>query len=256
MQCRHFPKQLRSILKAKVSSFDFNSYSKHLSITASLNQFTLVSGFLSISDVQISYDGTLGSKVVTRGIDFSGIWQIGDYAIQTRVVYNGASKQITITSQSEGGKDLSIENVVQSLAGTTVPLPSAISSFTFNGFSGIRVPGITVVVFSGSIGNGIISVVFQKSSSALAGAVVVNIEKFRLSELIESATGRDISNIPYFGTVVIPKIGFAAATEDIMSPFLARLGRASAGLGEYIRGIVKGVSGQFVLQIGDVKILQ
>ena len=247
------PSQLRSILKAKVSSFDFNSNSKHLSITASLNQFTLVSGFLSISDVQISYDGTLGSKVVTREIEFSGIWQIGDYAIQTRVVYNGVSKQLTITSQSKRGKDLSIENIVQSLAGTTVPLPSAISSFTFNGFSGIKVSGITVVVFSGNIGNGIISVVFQKSSSALAGAVVVNIEEFRLSELIESTTGKDISNIPFFGTVVIPKISFAAATKDIMSPFLARLGRASAGLGEYIHGIAKGVSGQFVFQIGDVR---
>ena len=246
------PSQLRGILSAKVGSFGFNSTSKDLSIMASLDQFTLVSGFLSISDVHISYDGTLGTKLMTRSLDFTGTWQIGDYAILTSVAYDGASKELTITSQSEGGKDLSIENVMQSLAGTTVPLPSAISSFTFTGISGKTAGGTTVVVLNGKVGSGKISAVFQKSSSGSAGAVVVYIGNFKLSELIQSATGIDISSIPYFGSLVIPELRFAAATNDITTPILAQLAGSGSALNKFKSGILKGVSGRFVIQIGDV----
>ena len=246
------PSQLSSILSAKVGSFGFNSTSKDLSIMASLDHFTLVSGFLFISNVKIAYDGTLGTKLMTRNLDFTGTWQIGDYAILTSVAYDGVSKELTIISQSEGGKDLSIENVVQSLAGATVPLPSAISSFTFTGISGKTAGGTTVVVLNGKVGSGMISAVFQKSSSGSAGAVVVDIGNFKLSELIQSATGTDISSIPFFGSLVIPELRFAAATNDITSPILAQLAGSGTALDKFKSGILKGVSGRFVIQIGAV----
>ena len=247
------PSQIRSILSAKVGSFAFNSTSKDLSIMASVSKLTLVSEFLSISGVQISYDGTLGIKLMTRNLDFTGTWKIGEYAILTSVAYDGASKELTMTSQSEGGKDMSIENVVQSLAGTTVPLPSAISSFTFTGISGKTAGGTTVVVLNGKVGSGMISAVFQKSSSGSAGAVVVDIGNFKLSELIQSATGIDISSIPFFGSLVIPELRFAAATNDITSPILAQFAGSGSALDKFNSRIIKGVSGRFVIQIGDVK---
>ena len=246
------PPQIRDILSAKVTSFSFNSTSKDLSITASLSKLTLVSGFLSISDVLLSYDGTLGKALTTRMLDFSGTWQIGEYAIFTSVMYNGAGKELTITSHSGGGKELSISNVVQSLAGTTVPLPSAISSFTITGIIGKMADGTTLVVLNGKVGSGKISAVFQKTSSGSAGAVVVDIINFKLVDLVKSATGADISDIPFFGTLQIPELKFAAATNNITSPILGEVAGSGSALEWFKTGMSRGISGRFVIQIGDV----
>ena len=249
---QRLPTQIRNILSAKITSFSFNSTSKDLSIKASLSRFTLVSGFLSIFNVSISYDGTLGKKLNTKMLEFSGTWEIGKYAIVTSVVYNGASKELTLTSQSSGGKDLSISNVLQTLAGTTVPLPPVISSFTFTGITGKTADGTTLVIFNGKVGSGKISVVFQKTSTGLAGAVVVDIMNFKLVELVKSATGADISAIPFFGTLEIPELKFAAATNNITTPILGELAGNGSALEWFKTGIVKGVSGRFVIQIGNV----
>ena len=246
------PSQITSILNARVASFNFNSSSKDLSISGSLSHFTLVSGFLSISNVHISYDGVLGKKMTTRSLDFIGTWQIGDYSILTSVMYDGVGKQLTVSSQSQGGKQLSIVNVLESLAGTTVPLPSVISSFTFTGISGKMVQGTIVIVFSGRVGKGKISAVFEKSSSGSAGAITANIPSFKLAELVQSATGIDISAIPFFGSMVIPELTFAAATSSITSPLLPQLAKSGSPLEKYKNGLVKGTSGQFALQIGKV----
>ena len=246
------PTQIRNILSAKITSFSFNSTSKDLSIKASLSRLTFVSGFLSISNVSISYDGTLGRTLNTRMLEFSGTWEIGKYAILTDIVYNGASKELTITSESSGGKDISISNVLQTLVGTTVPLPPVISLFTFTGITGKTADGTTLVIFNGKIGSGKISAVFQKTSAGSAGAVVVDIVNFKLVELVKSATGVDISAIPFFGTLEIPELKFAAATNNITTPILGELAGTGSALEWFKTGIVKGVSGRFVIQIGDV----
>ena len=245
------PPQITSILSAKISSFAFNSTSKDLSIMASLSTLTLVSGFLSISDISLYYDGRLDKTLTTRTLDFTGTWQIGDYAILTSVLYDGPSKELTIESQSNGGKDLSISNVVQSLTGTTVQLPAAISSFTFTGITGKLTDDIIVVILNGMIGSGKISAVFQKTSLESDGAVVVDIANFQLVELVESATGIDISGIPFFGTLEIPELKFAAATDNITTPLLEELAGSGTALEWFKTGIVKGISGRFVIQIGD-----
>lgn len=250
------PTQIRNILSANVNSFSFNSTSKDLSIMASISRLTLVSGFLTISNVSIYYDGTLGQKLTTRMLDFTGEWQIGDYAIVTSVMYDGMRKELTVASQSSGGKALSISNVVQSLAGTTVPLPAAISSFEFTGIAGKVTPDITLVILSGRVGggNGKISAVFQKTPSKIAGAIVIDINNFKLSEFIESSTGADISAIPFFGQIEIPELKFAAATSNITTPILAELAISGSALEWFKTGIVQGISGRFVIQIADSRV--
>ena len=246
------PAQIRNILGATVTSFSFNSTSKDLSIAASLSRLTLVSGFLSISNVSLSYDGTLGKTLSTRMLIFSGTWEISEYAIFTSVIYNGATKELTITSQSSEGKDLSISNVLESLAGTTVPLPPVMSSFTFTGITGKTANGTTVIVLNGRVEGGKISAVFQKNHSGLAGAVVVDISNFKLAKLVKSATGTNISAIPFFGSLEIPELRFAASTNNITTPILGELAGTSSALEWFKMGILKGVSGRFVIQIGNV----
>ena len=247
------PSQITNILNAKVISFSFNSTSKELSISGSLSQFTLVTGFLSITDVRISYDGVLGKQATTRLVDFVGTWKIGAYSILTSVHYDGVGKQLTISSQSQGGKQLNIENILQSLAGTTVPLPSVLSSFTFTGLSGKFSKGNAVIIVSGKIGKGKIIAVFQKSpNSESAGAIIADVSSFKLSELVKSATGLDISNVPLLGPMVIPELKFVVATGNIKSPLLAELAGNGSPLEEYKSGITKGVSGRFSIQVGSV----
>ena len=250
------PSQIRGILSAKVKMFSFNSTSRDINIKASLSSLTVIDGFLAISDVTISYDGTLGKPVVTRTLDFIGKWQIGDYVILTTLMYDGVSKQLMIGSQSQGGKDLSISNLVQSISGTSIPLPAAISSFAFTGIAGKTAPGITVIVLNGKVGggNGKISAVFVKTSTETAGAIVVDVMDFKLSELVQSATGVDISGIPFFGALQIPELKFAAATYNITTPILTELVASRSALEWYKGGILQGVSGRFVIQIGDVKV--
>ena len=247
------PSQITNILNAKVLSFSFNSTSKELSISGSLSQFTLVTGLLSITDVRISYDGVLGKQATTRLVDFVGTWKIGGYSILTSIHYDGVGKQLTVSSQSQGGKQLSIDNILQSLAGTTVPLPSVLSSFTFTGLSGKCSKGTAVIIVSGKIGKGKIIAVFQKSSNSLsAGAIIADVSSFKLSELVKSATGLDISNVPLLGPMVIPELKFVVATDNITSPLLAELAKSSSTLEQYKSGITKGVSGRFSIQIGSV----
>ena len=245
------PPQIRNILSAKVISFAFNSTSKNLSIMATLNTMTLVSGFLSISDVSLYYDGRLDKTLTTRSIDFTGTWQIGDYAILISVLYNKASKELTIANKSNGRKDLSITNVVQSLAGTTVQLPASIPSFSLTGITGKITDENTIVTLNGNIEDGKISAVIQKTSSESVGAVVVDFTNFQLVELVKSATGADISGIPFFGTLEIPELKFAAATDNITTPVLEELAGSGSALEWFKTGIVKGISGHFVIQIGD-----
>ena len=248
------PDQIKSILSAKLISFSFNSTSKDLSISASLKQFTLVTGFLSISDVQILYDGVLGKNVNTRLLEFVGTWNIGDYSILTSIHYDGVEKQLTVRSQSQGGKQLSVNNILESLAGTEVPLPSVVSSFNFTSLSGKMAQSTVVIAVNGQIGKGKISAVFEKTATSdSAGAVVADVSSFKLSELIKSATGVDISGVPFLGPMVIAEMKFSIATGNISSPLLAEVAGNGSPLEKYKNGILEGVSGIFTISVGDVK---
>ena len=248
------PSQITSILNARVASFSFNSTSKDLSISGSLNHFTLVSGFLSISNVHISYNAVLGKKVTTRSLDIIGTWQISDYSILTSITYDGLGQQLSISSQSQGVEQLNTENVLDALAGAQVPLPSVVSSFTFTGLSGKISQGTAVVLVNGRVGKGRISAVFEKSANSdSVGAVVADLVSFKLSELIQSATGIDISSVPFFGPMVIPELKFAVATSNITSPLLAELSGSSLPLEDYKDGIAEGVSGQFTVDVSEVR---
>ena len=250
------PSQVKSVLSARVRSFSFNSTSGDLAIKGSLNKLAVVSGFLTLSNISILYDGSFGQSLATKALEFTGTWTIGEYTVITSVVYDGVGKELTLASESSGGKDFSISNIVQSLAGTTIPLPAAINSFAFSGLSGRVTDRTTVVVLNGNIGDGSgkLSAVFEKSPSGSSGAIVIDINNFKLTELVEAATGIDISDVPFFGTLAIPELKFAAASANITSPLLAELGASGSALEWFESGIAEGVSGRFVIQIGDSKV--
>ena len=249
------PSQMKGILSANLNMFSFNSTSKDLSFTASINMLTLVSGLLTLSNVSINYDGTFGQTLSTTTLDFMGTWHIGEYAILTSATCDGLSKELVIASQSSE-KNVSISSLFQNLAGTTISLPSAISSFALTRIVGKTAADTALIVLNGRVGggNGKISAVFQKMPSENVGAIIIDIMNFKLSELVESTTGVDISDIPFFGTLEIPELKFSAATSNITTPMLRELASTGSALEWFNTGIVQGTSGRFVTLIGNSKI--
>ena len=248
------PSEITKFSYAKVVSFSFNSTTKDLMISASLKQFSLMSWFLFLDDVKISYNGVLDTNLTTRLVEFVGTWNIGNYPILTSLQYDGVKSELTVSSQSQAGKQLNTQSVLQALADTEIPLPSELSSFTFAGLSGIVAQGTAVITINGHIGGGKICAVFEKHvQSDTKGAVVADISNFKLSDLIHSATGIDMSGIPFLGSMVIPKLKFAVATGNISSPLLAKLSGSGSPLELFKNGILKGVSGLFTAELGGVK---
>ena len=250
------PSQIQHLLNARITSFSFNTTTKDIAVKASSVKLTIISGFLSLSNVAVHYRGTFDENLITTALECTGTWQIGDYSIYTTVAYDGESEELTLTSETSGEKSLSISMVMQSLIGTTIPLPKTITSFSLTAISGKATSGTIVVVMSGTIGNGNgkISAVIEKSPSDTSGAIIVDINKFKLAQLIQSATGIDISDIAFLGSLEIPELKFAAATTNITNPLLADLAIKGTALQWFKTGIVEGISGRFFTQIGDSRV--
>ena len=132
-----------------------------------------------------------------------------------------------------------------------VPLPAVISSFTF---TSLVAQSTLVIAINGHIGKGRISAVFEKTATLdSTGAVVADISRSKLSDLIKSATGEDISGIPFLGPMVIEEMKFSIATGNISSPLLAEIAESGSPLEEYKNGILRGICGIFTISVGNVK---
>ena len=250
---KSLPPELTKFAYAKVVSLSFNSTTKDFMISASLKQFSLMSWFLFFYDVKISYNGVLDTNLTTRLVEFVGTWNIGSFPVLTNLQYDGIKNELTASSQSQAGKQFSTQSVLQSLADTEIPLPSELSSFTFTGLSCRVAQSTAVITVNGHIKGGKICVVFEKhAQSDTKGAVVADISNFKLSDLIHSATGIDVSGIPFLGSLVIPKLMFAEATGNISNPLLAKLSGSGSPLELFKNGIDKGVSGLFTIKLGGV----
>ena len=254
------PEQLKDTLGgASVDAFSFNGTTKTLSITASLATLHVASGFFSISQVTVHFEATFGQTLTLNMLDFIGTWSVGNdpgaFMIMTSVMYDKASSELMVVGRSIG-QDLNIANLVQSLVQTKIQLPAGISSFTITGLAGKTSAEEFVVALNGQVGGatGKISAVFYRTTSGQVGAIVVDITNFMLSKFISSATGVDISTVPYFGQLAIPELKFAVATGDINTPLLAQVSTTGSALESFKTGIVKGASGRFVLQLGQSKV--
>ena len=244
------PSQLQSVLSAELTSFEYNTTSKELSVSASLTRFTVVPGFLSLSSVQVTYVGSIGKVLSTKVVEFEGMWTIGKYSIKTVIVYDGISKRLDVGSQATGPLTLNLENFMEDIAGNDLVLPSTISSFAFTSIRGRVTPSEALLIFNGQIGSkGTISVVVERKAYETELAVAADLASFKLADLVDSATGIDISSVPLIGSIVVPELKFAAASNDIMSAFLAELVSKGSAIEAFKNGIHKGISGQFVVEI-------
>ena len=245
------PSEVTSILRSKVHSFAFNVTNNGINIVASMHRSRFINSFVSLSDLRLVFEGSIGTIFSTNSLELTGNWNIDGNNVLTSVVYDGINEEFSLFVDSNG-EEFNINDVVESFLAKSIPLPSNLSFFVLTGISGRIVNGNTTVVMNGVLKEGKISVVLQKSSLETAGAIVVNISHFQLAEFIQLATGIDITMIPFFGTMEIPQLRFAIATNNISKQTVREFTTSGSPLKRFRSGIIEGISGQFLMQIGNV----
>ena len=249
------PSQLSSVFNAKIGSFSYNPDSKELQFSGSLdNTVEIVPQFVSLSNVKISLVLVLGPQKHMKSLDFSGDWTLKNLPISTTVSYNRAEQRLDITGEldkANGG--INIKDLITSLSGEILTIPSVLSSVTLSKLSGNKIGDVTLVTLSGSVGQGQIFLIYQKSPSGSAVAFAADTPKFRFASLVSSATGVDISSVPFFGTLVIRQIGLTIASEHINNLLLSAIYPETSPLVKFGDSISKGVTASFSVSMGDVK---
>ena len=244
----NLPSQITSILEVNILSFSVNTTTNGLRIVMEFDKLMLVQDFLSLSGVQVVYDGRLGPTISTSAVEITGVWNILGHSVNTSISYEALSKEMSIYSSSNA--NISIANLVLRFTGTSLSLPSSSSSFRLTGIVGKIDSGSVTVALNGAMEKGKVTCVFEKSTRGSAGAVVVDISQFKLADLVELASGADISSVQYFGALEMPQLRFAVATRDITSQVLQGITVKGSPLEMFREGISEGVSGRSVFQLG------
>ena len=249
------PSQLSSVFNAKIASFSYNPVSNELQFSGSLDsKVDIVPQFVSLSNVKISLLLILGPQKHIKMLDFSGDWTLKNLAIRTTVSYNRAKSRLDITGElnaANGG--INIQDLITSLSGQTLSIPSILSSVKLSKLSGNKVGNVTLITLSGSVGEGHVFLIYQKSTSGSAVAFAADIPKFRFSSLVSSATGIDISDIPFFGSLEIPQIGLTISSMHISNPLLSAIFPTASPLAKFGGSISKGVTASFDINIAKAK---
>ena len=186
--------------------------------------------------------------------EFSGEWVLSGLTIHTTVMYERGDNSLMIEGQF-GGTGASIQTLIKAFSGATavLPIPSAISSVKLTKLSGSQVDDVTFLALSGSVNNANVFLIYRKSNSASSIAIAADTHRFKFSALVSSTTGIDISNIPFFGTLVVPQMGFTVASKYIRNPLLASLYPTNFPLLKLGQSISKGVTASFDVDIAGVR---
>ena len=120
---------------------------------------------------------------------------------------------------------INLKNELDSLTGTYVPIPLPSVSLTNIAVTGqfdLIKGGLATVVVSGSIGKNRVHAVFQKPLKAgkFSGAFAADFGPIRLSNIIRKTTQVDISRVPFFGSLSIPRLGVTVSSDYITSSLL------------------------------------
>ena len=123
---------------------------------------------------------------------------------------------------------INFKNELDSLTGTYVPIPLpsvSLTNIAVTGQFNLIKGGLATVVVSGSIGKNRVHAVFQKPLKAgkFSGAFAADFGPVRLSNIIRKTTQVDISRVPFFGSLSIPRLGVTVSSDYITSSLLPNI---------------------------------
>ena len=154
---------------------------------------------------------------------------------------------------------INLKNELDSLTGTYVPIPLpsvSLSNIAVTGQFDLIKGGLATVVVSGSIGKSRVHAVFQKPLKAgkFSGAFAADFGPIRLSNIIRKTTQVDISRVPFFGSLSIPRLGVTVSSDYIISSLLPNIFCKEGLLQNTAVTIPKGLQVFTILNLGGSKV--
>ena len=154
---------------------------------------------------------------------------------------------------------IDLQNELNSLTETNLPIPLLSVSLTDIAVTGqfeVIKGGLATVVVSGSIGKNRVHAVFQKPLKAgkFSGAFAAEIKSIKLSELIKKTQEVDISRVPFFGSLTIPRFGVTVSSDYITSSLLPNVFCKEGLLQNTGVTIPKGLQAFTILNFGGTEV--
>ena len=205
------PAIVTNVLNSQLTGFNFDPKSKQLVLGLDLAELTLIPSMLKLTNVHFLIDAMIGQNPSIQKLKFSGTWRFGTVSLTTNVYYNGETKlfQVKATSGS-GGTPLSIDALVKNVGGVGGKLPDALKSLSLSSIVGtVYNNGNYFIAISGTVSGGNLYLLFYKGNEGVKVGIAASLQSFQLSKLVQSATGIDITGVPYFGSLVVPAMAIS-----------------------------------------------
>ena len=222
-------------------------------------KFSLVPGVFTIRDAVFSL--RLGhnenGSIVLAGV--TGQWAIGNIVVDVLARYDTNSRVVLLRGAPRKKLTVDLENELDSLTGSYVPIPLpsvSLSDIAVTAQIDLTKGGLATVMVSGSIRKNRVHAVFQKPVKAgkFSGAFAAEFGPFKLSKIIKKAIEVDISSVPFFGSLTIPRLGVTISSNRITSSLLPNVFCKEGLLKNTVVTIPKGLQAFYDLKLGGNKI--
>ena len=187
-----------------------------------MRKLSIIPGVFSVRNTVVSLRINSGKKVVAA---VSGQWKLGRILVDVLARYSTENTRLLLKGAPRKGLTINLKNQLASLTGTSVPIPLPSVSLTNIAVTGqidLMKGGLATIVVSGSIGRNRVHAVFQKplKHGKFTGAFAANIGPIKFSYIIRKIVQVDISRVPFFGSLTIPRLGVTVSSEYITSSLL------------------------------------
>ena len=194
--------------------------------SARSHKYNIIPGLLTVSDSMLSLRINYKDKNVIAVT--TGKWAIGSVFVDFLARLDTKEPMLLLKGTPKKGLTINLKNLLNSLTGTSVPIPLPSVSLTNIAVTGqidLMKGGLATIVVSGSIGRNRVHAVFQKplKYGKFIGAFATDIGPIKLSYLIRKTVQLDISRVPFFGSLTIPRLGVTVSSEYITSSLLPKI---------------------------------
>ena len=245
-----------SAINIKLQKILSDCEAKYLDIyTAPSRKFTFIPGVFSVRN-------TVFSIRISYGKDIAGVtgqWAIGNIVVDVLARYDINSMKLLLRGAPKIKLTIDLQNELDSLTGTYVPIPLpsvSLTNIAVTGQFNLIKGGLATVVVSGSIGKNRVHAVFQKPLKAgkFSGAFAADFGPIRLSNIISKTTEADISSVPFFGSLSIPRLGVTVSSDYITSSLLPNVFCKEGLLQNTAVTIPKGLQVFTILSLSGTKV--
>ena len=245
----NLPRPLRDLASATVESFEYRPRKNEIEFNGRIGSVPIIPKLISLRNAEFSLIGTIGRNSSVRFASFKGKWAFSSLSLTTEVVYDNG--RFEIKAKPDTTKALSLSNIIASITRVRLPSLSVLNSMKIKHILGKIENGVESVVCVGqveSIGN--LSLVLIRSQNGHVLALAADVKSLKLRDLVQAGTGRDISNVPFFGSLTIPASSFIISSNNFSSLNLPNLDVPGIPTQLSLYNIPAGVKGQFNLTIG------